>query len=331
MSVPALRRLRQAFPSASITLHTRSWAEGVFQDADFIDKILLIDDGGSRVGSVIAQTAALRRERFDLALLFPNSFESALVARLANISQSIGYAGEGRGRFLTHAIPRPEWKDTRHEAFYYLNLADTASKRFGGLDVTGSTPDAWLPVSAIRQQKAREFLADHGIDLSRRRIAIAAGSKNSRAKRWLPESYTLLADRFASELSANIVLVGASDETEISALVAQQANASLIDLTGKTNLAEAAAVLSVCDLLVANDMGLAHLASAAGTPTVVIFGPTNHLTTAPFGSNAAVARVDVECSPCMLRDCPIDHRCMTRLSVDDVFQKAARMIDSTGI
>ena len=95
-----------------------------------------------------------------------------------------------------------------------------------------------------------------------------------------------------------------------------------VDLTGETDLAQATAILSEVDLLVSNDMGLAHLAPAVGTETIVIFGPTNPLTTRPLSAHASVVSANVECSPCMLRECPIDHRCMTRVTPNDVFEKA---------
>jgi heptosyltransferase-2 len=98
------------------------------------------------------------------------------------------------------------------------------------------------------------------------------------------------------------------------------------DLTGKTDVGQAAAVLSEVDLLISNDMGLAHIAPSVGTKTIVIFGPTNPETTRPFSDNSIVIREPVECSPCMLRDCPIDHRCMTRISPQRVFEQAVAFL-----
>jgi heptosyltransferase-2 len=111
---------------------------------------------------------------------------------------------------------------------------------------------------------------------------------------------------------------------EVSNEVYQKSKNKPIILTGKADLAEAAAILSAIDLLVSNDMGLAHVASAVGTKTLVIFGPTNPRTTQPW--NSEIIYKNVECSPCMLRDCPIDHRCMTGVSADEVFSKTVQMI-----
>lgn len=323
MTIPALRRLRTLFPWAKISLHTRSWAEGIFRDADFIDEILTFDKTSSTTSDIRRESKRLRELGFDLAILLPNSFESALVAKLARIPKRLGYAKEGRGILLSAAVKIPEWKNTRHEVFYYLELIDTLAASGG----TDNPPPITLPVSDERRAMARDILTNAGADLTKPVVALGVGSTNSRAKRWTAENYAALSDRLTSELNANVVLVGGPDEIDISQKVSEMAKIKPIILTGKTNLAEAVAVLSEVDLLVSNDMGLAHIAPAVGTKTLVIFGPTKPETTRPFSDLAKIIREDVECAPCMLRDCPIDHRCMTRVTVDKVFQEAKRLLN----
>jgi len=121
-------------------------------------------------------------------------------------------------------------------------------------------------------------------------------------------------------------LVGSRNETGVAEKVAGIAKLKPLMLAGRTKLDEAVAILSEVEMLVSNDMGLAHLAPAVGTRTLVIFGPTNPQTTAPFSPWAEIIREEVECSPCMLRDCPIDHRCMTRISVNDVFERVKDLL-----
>ena len=221
----------------------------------------------------------------------------------------------------------PAWKNERHEVFYYLNLVAEIEKSFLGTEtVLESEPRIDLDVSEERKLRARKILAENGVDLTRKTVALGVGSTNSRAKRWHAEYYAALNDRLQNELNANVVLVGAKDELDISREVFEKAQTKPIILTGKTNLSEATAILSVVDLLVANDMGLAHIAPAVGTKTLVIFGPTNENTTRPFSENAETIRKKVECSPCMLRDCPIDHRCMTWISPEEVFLKAEQKL-----
>lgn len=323
MTVPALRRLRTAFPKAHITLHSREWAEGLFRDADFIDALLPIEKRTSRITSVRGQASALRSENFDVGIVFPNSFETALVARLGGTQRRFGYTTQGRSFLFSDPVAVPEWKLDRHEVFYYLNLVEAVIDNLGGRNPEpGSEPDPSIVIPEVNRLRAGEFLRGFAIDTSKMTVAIAAGSKNSRAKRWPSERFAAVADDLVRQMNANVILVGAPDEADISASVVSHANEKLLDITGKTSLADAAAILSIADLVICNDMGLAHLAPAVGTPTIVIFGPTDPITTRPFAPGAHVIRVDVDCSPCMLRDCPIDHRCMTRISADQVFQKA---------
>jgi heptosyltransferase-2 len=327
MTIPALRHLRRIFPAARITLYTRGWAEGIFRDAGFIDEILTFDKTKSKIKDALAQAKELKKHNFDLAVLFPNSFETALVAKLARIPRRFGYAKESRSFLLTDAVEIPEWKNERHEVFYYLNLAaEIENAYFAKRTVFENEPRIDLKVSAERRAAARRILAENGVDPSKKTVALGVGSTNSRAKRWPAEFYAELNDLLQTDLQTNVVLVGAKDEAEVSGEVFAKSEKKPIILTGKTNLAEAVAVLSEVDLLVSNDMGLAHIAPAVGTKTIVIFGPTNEKTTRPAGSE--IIRRDVECAPCMLRDCPIDHRCMTRISPGEVFQKARKFLST---
>jgi heptosyltransferase II len=320
MQIPALRQLRAVFADAHITLCTRDWAKGIFADADFIDEILPINANES----VFSQSKKLREREFDLAVLFTNSFQTALIAKFGKIKTRFGYANEGRSVLLTNSIAKPSWKNERHEIFYYLNLISEVEKHYFGI-VSEQNMQFDLQVSDERKTAVRKLLSENGVDLSKPIIAFCPGSTNSRAKRWLTESYAKLNDKIQRELNANVILIGDKSEFAISLEVAEKAQVKPSLLTGKTTLAEAAAILSVCELLVSNDTGPAHISAALGTKTVVIFGPTNPKTTHPIG--AEIVRKDVECSPCMLRDCPIDHRCMTQISADEIFNKVKLFSD----
>jgi heptosyltransferase-2 len=346
MTVPALRELRRLLPGARLTLATRPWAVGVFDGADFLDDLLVVEGSGAR--SAWRQARSWRERRFDLAVLFPNAFEPALVAALARVPIRAGYATGGRGPLLTHPLPVPGWRGQRHEVFYYLNIvaelesllapgdrreASTLDERRDihddGKGARRDAPRAGLAVSDERRRAAVEMLRSHeghGLGDGRPIVALCPGSTNSRAKRWPAESFAALADLLAEEAGARVILVGSGEEAEVSAAVAVAARHRPLDLTGKTSLAESAALLAVCDLLVTNDTGPAHLADAVGCPVVVIFGPTDPVTTRPFSESAVVVRRPPDCAPCMLRDCPIDHRCMTAVSPRDVFAEAARLL-----
>lgn len=327
MTIPALHELRRIFPDAQITLSTLNWAKGIFQDIDFVDEILGFDREKSSFKTVLSQAKVWREKKFDLAVIFPNSFESALLAKLGKVPKRFGYAKDGRSFLLTNPIKLPAWKNKRHEIFYYLNLVAEVEKIFFGTEtVLENEPRFELNVSETRKTEARKFLAQNGVDFSKKLVVLCAGSANSPAKRWETESFAKLGDRLKNDLDVEVVLDGAKNEVEISQTVAAAMQTKTIVLTGKTNLAEGMAILSVADLLVSNDTGPAHISAALGTKTLVIFGPTNPLTTQPLGSE--IIRKDVECAPCKFRECPIDHRCMTRISADEVFEKAAKLLDA---
>ena len=324
MTVPALRELRRVLPHAHITLVSRPGAADIFVDADFVDEVLVYDRGG--LGSAWNQAREWRRRKFDLALLFQNAFEAAAIAFLARVPLRIGYAAEHRGTLLTHAIPLPAWKDERHEVFFYLNIVEDLERLLcGKSSIESEEPQFSLNVSAQRQQTAKDFLAKQGVRIGAPVVLLCPGSINSRAKRWPAERYAALGDSFV-ESGASVVLVGSQAEMEVSDQVCRQMRNQPIVLTGKTTVAEATAIISVADVLITNDTGPAHIGSAVGTPTLVIFGPTNPLTTRPFASTAEMIRHQPECAPCMLRDCPIDHRCMTAITPEEVFARASVMI-----
>ena len=323
MTVPALREIRRLFPDAYITLATRSWARGLFAEADFLDDLQVHDGSGLR--SVVQQVREWRKRSFDLAVLLPNSLETALVASLARVPLRIGYATDGRQALLTHPLDLPEWRNSKHEVFYYLKIVAELERLIKHEQTFLDTqPDGSLEVSEARKSAARDFLRAHGVGPSKGRalVALCPGSINSRAKRWPTERYAALGDRLIDDLGVEVILIGSAAEAEVSGLVSQQMRNKPVMLAGQTDLAELVAILSQIDLLVANDTGPAHIASALGRPTLVIFGPTNPLTTRPFSPFGEIVRQPPDCAPCMLRDCPIDHRCMTAITPDEVFERA---------
>ncbi|MDM7923062.1 MAG: lipopolysaccharide heptosyltransferase II [Pyrinomonadaceae bacterium] len=328
MSIPALRELRRSFPEAHITLHTRAWAEGIFRDAEYIDDILAFEESGSNFRTMLRQAKELRKRRFDLAVLFPNSYRSAAIVRLAGIPRRFGYSKEGRGMLLTDALRVPEWKDKRHEVYYYLNIVEAVKAAYGVSGGEAIEPELSLGVSDARIEEARSLFSSFGLRGEGPLIALGPGSTNSMAKRWPAERFAQLADALVNDTGASVAVLGSKQETDVAAEVAAHANAPIIDLAGKTDLAQVTAILKMADLFVSNDMGLAHIAAAVGTPTIVIFGPTNPVTTRPFSPTSLVMREPVECSPCMLRECPIDHRCMTRVSVESVLENAIKILNS---
>jgi heptosyltransferase-2 len=227
---------------------------------------------------------------------------------------------------LTHPLPLPEWRSSRHEVFYYLYLVTALEQMlFGRSTVCEAEPDASLQISEARKAQAAELLRAYGVGEDDAVVVLCPGSINSRAKRWPAEAYAALADRLI-ESKRRVLLIGSKDETDVSEDVTRRMRQQPIVLTGKTTLDHITAVIDRADLIVTNDTGPAHLGAALGRPTIVIFGPTNPLTTRPFAPEAVMLRHPPDCAPCMLRDCPIDHRCMTAITVDEVFEQSQALL-----
>jgi heptosyltransferase-2 len=327
MTVPALRELRRLFPGAQITLATRPWAQELFAEADFLDDLLIYDRRGP--WSAIKQTAEWRQGNFDLAVIFPNAFEAALIPALARVPLRFGYATDGRSRLLTNALQVPEWRNSKHEIYYYLNIVAALERTlFNTEHIAECAPDASLHISERRQSEALGLLRARGVRDGRTLIALCPGSINSRAKRWPADCFSALADILIEKLGAEVLLIGSPEELDVSSEVSSQMRNKPIIITGETSLSQIVAILSVVDLLITNDTGPAHIASALGRPTLAIFGPTNPLTTRPFSAAGEIVRHPPDCAPCMLRDCPIDHRCMTAINPREVFERARLLLDS---
>src|SRR5689334_4059687 len=324
MSIPALRALRRVLPDAKITLVLRPGVRGLFADVDFIDELLVYDRRS--MFSAFSQVREWKRRNFDLALLFQNAFEAALIPFLAGVPVRLGYATESRQALLTHPLALPDWRSSRHEVFYYLYLVTALEQMlFGRSDVCESEPDASIQISESRKAEAAELLRTYGVGEAESVIAICPGSINSRAKRWPSERFAALADRLI-ESRRKVLLIGSKDELDVSEDVVRRMQNKPAVLTGKTSLDQITAVLGRADLIVTNDTGPAHIGAALGRPTIVIFGPTNPLTTRPFAPEAEILRTPPDCAPCMLRDCPIDHRCMTAITVDEVFEQSQTLL-----
>ena len=325
MSLPALDALRRLFPEAKITVAAPPGTADIFLDSNSVNDVLVQRTGG--LLAALTNARELRRGRFNLAVLFQNAFAAAATAFLAGVSVRVGYATDRRSALLTSALPVPAWKDERHESFYYLNLVAGVEKAvFGSSSAIQSDPVFELPVSTSRKETAQRLLKQSGGVAGRPVAILCPGSVNSRAKRWPAERYAELADRFI-DAGLDVVLIGSPGELAVSNEVSDRARHKPIVLTGKTSVGDVVALISIADFLVTNDTGPAHIGAALGAPTLVIFGPTNPLTTYPLSPHAELIRQPPDCAPCMLRDCPIDHRCMTSISVDDVFRRAMKAHD----
>jgi heptosyltransferase-2 len=323
MSLPTLRALRQRFPQARISILAKPWVADLYRREPFCDD--LIPYTARTVADKWTVARALRPHRFDTAILLQNAFEAAAIAYLAGIPERIGYARDGRGFLLTHAIPVPRQSEIpRHESFYYLELL----RRAGILNELPQNDAIRLEGSpAARATGMDRFLQ---LGLGETVIGVSPGAAYGTAKRWLPERFADSAIRVANELGGAVAIFGSKDEHDLCQSVATFVSASIVkpvkNFAGETTLAEFIDLAAACRVYLSNDSGAMHIASALGVPTVAIFGATDDQTTGPTGPLAKVVREPVECSPCLKRECPIDHRCMTRVSAARVAETALELL-----
>ena len=320
MALPAIADLRRAFPSARLVVAARASVAAMFDLASGIDEVITLENGSPTVAlsaEVGADVQRLREAGCDTAILLPNSFASAWLVWRAGVRQRWGYAGDLRSWLLTRAIRKPG--GSLHQGAYYQALVRALGVPNGPLEAVLTARDADVA-------GARSLLSARGWDGRRRLVAVAPGAAYGTAKQWLPEHFIALVGELAGTDGATCVLVGGkgSDATTTARVREAQpphVRDHVIDVAGATSLHQLAGVLSLTDACVSNDSGAMHVAAALGVPVVAIFGPTNEHETAPLARASRPARVltqAVDCRPCMLRECPIDHRCMARLQPADV-------------
>jgi len=314
MSLPSLRWIRRRFPEAEIVVAARPWVADLYRGETAIDRVLPYE-GKPGAGGWAAKwrfARVLRSERFDWAILLQNAFEAALLARVAGIPRRVGYDRDGRGWLLTDPIPVPRRGEIpRHERFYYLELL----RRAGLAPEQAEEPDAIRLEGAGAARQAGEA-ALRRLSIRPPVVGVSPGAAYGGAKRWLPEHFAEAAGRLAASLGGSVALFGSAAERGVCATIASAIGAAGCPahvLAGSTTLGQFIELAAACRLFLTNDSGAMHIASALGVPTVAIFGSTDHEATGPTGPLARVVREPVDCSPCLLRECPIDHRCMTRI------------------
>lgn len=313
MAFPAIRAVRDRHPQAKISILARPYVADIYRGQGISDELIPYDPKGEHHGwrgkeLLISQ---LRSRQFDVALLFQNAFDAAWLAWRAGIPSRIGYNRDLRGPLLTRSIPVPKPGEIPpHEKFYYLELL----RRADWLDSFAEVPHICLSVPADARKKAFETLLQAGARPGAGRIAVGAGASYGSAKCWPPDRFAAALNDFLQERDADVVLFGTPTELTVSEAIRAGVNRPVIDLTGKTAISDLPALLSQCQLFVGNDSGAMHVAAAVGVPVVAIFGPTDPHGTAPVTPKARIVQEKPYCSPCFLRRCPTDHRCMTAVT-----------------
>jgi len=321
MATPGLRALRARYPDAEITGQIRPGLEALFAGHPSLDVVLPVRSWRRGGRALWQEGKGLRERRFELGVCLPDSFSSALLMRAAGVARVAGYRRAGRGPLLHFPVsPRPEWGPkrmvARERSVLHLLESIGCAARGTGLELR-TTPQ--------EEARADSLLGD--IAHVRPLVALAPGASFGASKRWPPESFAAVADAMA-ERGAAVVIVGAPEEVEIGRAVCELARTRPLDLCSRMDLGSLKAVLRRAAVLVCNDAGARHVATAFGTPAVVLFGPTALEKTDCNLETIEVVETQVDCRPCYRRECPIDHRCMSRLDPADVVGRTGAVLDA---
>jgi heptosyltransferase-2 len=318
MALPAMGALRAAFPEAHVAVAAIPAIAPLFDEATSAGQDSVIAAADAR-----AEVAALTAGAFDTIVLLPNSFRSAWSARRAKIPERWGYSAGFRRWLLTRAVPRPRGRV--HQSAYYLSLVSELGAGQG---------DPWPSVTVRPATLARAdaLLATHGVARDTGCVGFAPGAAYGHAKRWPPRLVAETIVRLSRDSHVRCLLFGAGGDRDSGREIESSlpADVRTVNLIGRTDLGQLAGAISRCSAFVSNDSGAMHLAAALGVPVVAIFGPTDERVTSPVGSRARgedVLTHSVFCRPCMLRDCPIDHRCMKGVTVDAVVAAVSRRLE----
>lgn len=312
MTLPAMTAVRETYPEAYIVVVANPLVAQLLENHPACDEIIIFNKKTEHAGilGMLKFTAILRRQKFDCAILFQYAIEAALMSFLAGIPRRVGFTTDGRRFLLTHPVPFSEVEKTIHQADAFLRIVN-----YYGIEASKKVQE--LALLEKEQQWAKEHLPDGPV------VVINPGAAYGAAKRWYPERFAAVGDLLAQEYGMTSVLTGGPGEVEIGRDIESAMQSPVLNFIGKTSVRQMMSLIDAASLMITNDSGPMHVGAAFKVPIVAVFGPTNHTTTSPFTDDYRIVRNNVECSPCMLRECPIDHRCMDRVTVDDVM-KAVR-------
>jgi lipopolysaccharide heptosyltransferase II len=300
----AVRAIKAGRPDAHLTIVAPEKIASVWKLVPEVDEVI-----GLTSRSLFSALRSIRRQRpFDVAILFPNSLRGALEVWLAGVPRRVGYPGHHRHRLLNQIIPeRPKRGPIEHQVLHYLHIAQEL----------GASVD--LPPARLRLRRGKGNGATA-------KIGLCPGAEYGPAKRWLPERFAEVANNVSAQRPVQWILFGTAGDAENGAIVAAAIGGNCINRIGQTTLDELITELGECALLLTNDTGTMHLATILGVPVVAVFGSTEPHLTGPLGSHHHIIHHQVECSPCFLRECPIDFRCMKAVTADEVTDSVSSIL-----
>ncbi len=333
MALPALADIRRHVRSEALAVAARRSVAGVFELVPGVDRVVTLTGGGT-LGAIRhfgADVRALAEVGAEVAILLPNSMHSALLARQAGIPERWAYARDFRRWLLTRKARRPKGKV--HQAEYYRQLV----RAFG---IDSGPLRARLEIPLDLRRASYDLLRSSGWNGNDALVGVAPGAAYGRAKQWPPRYFSELASRLASSDGARSVLVGSRADYRVACEIEREAGKMVINLAGRTTLRELFGVMGLCRVFVSNDSGAMHAAAAVGIPVVAMFGPTEEHATSPLevepveGEAAtphALLTSPTWCRPCMLRECPLDHACMTDIAPERVHREVRARLSAGGL
>lgn len=296
MSVPAVRAIKKGRPDAHVTVLAPEKIVPMWKLISEVDEVLALSDK-----SLLSAIRAVRRQPpFDVAILFPNSLRSAL--EVLFVPRKVGYRGHGRAWLLNQIVREPRRAGPpEHHAIRFLRIADDCG---ADVDLTAKIDNFSLTQASNLKHRTS--------------LGLCPGAEYGPAKRWLPERFAETAASVCDGSDAKWVLLGTKSDAAIGETIAAKLGDKCVNRIGQTTLDELISDLRDCRVLLTNDTGTMHLAALLGVPVVAIFGSTEPALTSPLGDRHVIVRRHVECSPCFLRECPIDFRCMKEVTTQEV-------------
>jgi heptosyltransferase-2 len=326
MTTPAIEAVRMNFPDSTLAVLARPWVTPLLENHPAVDHVLPLKTGNGYVShmvEVIKTASLLRKMKFDLAIIFQNAFEAALLAYFGGVRFRIGYNTDGRGFLLSHSIIRDEEVLRVHQVEYYLSILKAM-----GWEAESSDPT--LFVAEKDKGAIQSLLSSKGIGQDHFLLGLSPGAVFGPAKRWPAERFAAIGDWAVDKWGAKIVVMGSQGEMGICGAVSHSMKHDPVNLCGRTRLGEAMALIERCQFFVTNDSGLMHIAAALKVPMVAIFGSTDPVATGPRSEKARVVQQTVDCAPCLKPECPTDYRCMLGIEPEDVWRELEGLRDSLG-
>jgi heptosyltransferase-2 len=318
MSLPSLEAVRDNFPGRKISVLAKPWVAPLYESHPVVDEVIHYHRATWSPGDLaeMVRTARrLRHQNFDLAILFQNAFEAALLTFLAGIRYRVGYNTDARGFLLSHSIPRDPEVMKQHQVEYYLSIL-----RPMGWEAPAKEPVVY--VAPKDEETIEKLLASYGINRHDFLLGLSPGATYGPAKRWPTQRFAVIGDWAAERWGAKVVLMGSEAEKKLGKALSQEMKQEALDLSGMTTLGEAMALIKRSRFFICNDSGLMHAAAALNVPTVAIFGSTDAVATGPRGNCARMVWEKVECSPCLEPECRFGHyRCMLDITPERVWEE----------